>query len=100
MSTMAIIIFPYSGYEARSEMKDLFWETIESCLEMIPDFPPLIVLNMDTVNRGLAKKLLEDSIREDNSNREFINYNNRQINICRVGLLIHAKCGLPVGDTL
>jgi hypothetical protein len=66
MSTQAIIMFPYSGYDTNTEAgrqrERIFWEIINTCrkVKATGGRPPIIILNRDTENRHMADAFLAD----------------------------------------
>ncbi len=46
--TKVIIIFPYSGFEEKSEAETAFWSIVEWCKIVDMDSKPLVVVNRDT----------------------------------------------------
>jgi hypothetical protein len=60
MSTVAVLMFPYSGYDPGTERESLFWDMVKCCREMLGDGHTIVVLNQDTEVRGKAQAFLED----------------------------------------
>ena len=58
MSSKAIIIFPYGGYENNKKCEWYFWWTVDRCKGIDPK--PVVVLSRDTVIRGEAVSFLKD----------------------------------------
>lgn len=63
MSKCLIFIFPYGGYQPQSTIESKFWELIEKSREVANTYPPVVVLSVDTKNKGLAEAFLEDARR-------------------------------------
>ena len=55
-TTKILIMFPYNGYEDGR----IFWELIQNCQEY-SIHKPIVVVNMDTIFRGEAKKFFSDN---------------------------------------
>jgi len=58
MSSKAIIIFPYSGYENNKQCEYFFWWTVDKCKAVDPK--PIVVLNKDTELNNNATSFMED----------------------------------------
>ncbi len=58
MSSKAVIIFPYQGYENNKKCEYFFWWTVEKCKGIDPN--PIVVLNKDTEANGNAVSFLSD----------------------------------------
>ncbi len=59
MTTKVIIMFPYSGYEAREPREELFWSLVE-CSKQETQEAPIVILNQDTERRHKAQAFLDD----------------------------------------
>lgn len=59
MSTQAVIMFPYSGYEPGTQREKVFWKIVGCCWDVASDRPPIVVLNRDTERRGKAAAFLK-----------------------------------------
>jgi len=58
MSSKAIIIFPYGGYENNKQCEYFFWWTVDKCKEI--DKKPIIVINKDTLINNNAVSFMQD----------------------------------------
>ena len=58
MSSKAIIIFPYGGYENNKKCEWYFWWTVDRCKGIDPK--PVVVLSRDSVVRNEAVSFLKD----------------------------------------
>jgi hypothetical protein len=58
MSSKAIIIFPYLGYENNEECEYFFWWTVDKCKGVDPR--PIVVMCRDTVINNNAESFLKD----------------------------------------
>ncbi|OEU63954.1 MAG: hypothetical protein BBJ57_13935 [Desulfobacterales bacterium PC51MH44] len=65
MKTKAILIFPYSGYENKSERSKMFWRMVECCHDYAGDKHPIVILNKDTEKREQAAAFLQDKRSKD-----------------------------------
>ena len=63
MSSKAIIIFPYSGYENNKQIEWYFWWTVDRCKGI--DSKPIISMSRDTVIKNEAASFLKDKRNKD-----------------------------------
>jgi hypothetical protein len=62
MKTRAVVTFPYSGFRSGDPRESVFWELLD-CVKNNTNVTPVVVLNRDTEQKGLARAFLGNSRR-------------------------------------
>ncbi len=60
MTIKPLIIFPFGGYQNNLERKNNLQKIVNICQDTVPDEPPIIIINRDTLNNKKTATNLED----------------------------------------